>query len=117
MKKWLFGVTSLEEVERISGMLDCNYIHGAVSPSDRETIRQRFLQKGRYLVAQPQCWKWGTNLTGVDVVIFYSLPQGLMTWQQVQERTVNLTSNQSLLIVSLLATDTIDEDILERPIP
>jgi SNF2 family DNA or RNA helicase len=103
----------VEEVERIADALDCSYIHGGIGPDVRETIRTSFLQKKRFLVAQPQCWKWGTNLTGVDTVIFFSLPQGLMTWQQVQERTVNLTSTQSLLIVSLLATDTVDEDILE----
>lgn len=103
----------VEEVERISNVIGCDFIHGGVPPKRREEIRVSFLKEKQWLVAQPQCWKWGTNLTGVDTVIFFSLPQGLMTWQQVQERTVDLTSNQSLLIVSLLAHDTIDEDILE----
>jgi superfamily II DNA or RNA helicase len=106
----------VEEVERISTLLGCPFVHGSVLPKDREDIKNAFLYEGsgiNYLVAQPQCWKWGTNLTGCDTVIFFSLPQSLMTWQQVCERTVDLSSNNSLLIVSLLAEDTIEEDILE----
>jgi SNF2 family DNA or RNA helicase len=113
-EKVIIWADYVEEVERVAALLDCNYVHGGVSVEDRENIRAYFLSpQGKYLVAQPQCWKWGTNLTGVDIVIFFSLPQSLMTWQQVQERTVDLQSKDSLLIITLLAEDTVDEDILE----
>jgi hypothetical protein len=36
-----------------------------------------------------------------------------MTWQQVCERTVDLTSDKSLYIISFLAGDTVEEKILE----
>jgi len=77
----------VEEVERVAGLLCCAFIHGTTPPLQRDGMRKHFLKKGKYLVAQPQCWKWGTNLAGVDTVIFFSMPQGLMTWQQVCERT------------------------------
>ena len=100
-----------EEVERIARLLSCDYIHGGVPQAKRDEIKKAFLTGGRFLVAQPQCWKWGTNLSGVDTIIFFSLPQGLLTWQQVQERTVNLMSKQSLLIIALEAENTIEGDI------
>ena len=105
----------VEEVERVAGLLNTNFIHGGVSNIKREEIKTQFLQQegNQYLVAQPQCWKWGTNLTGVDTVVFFSMPQGLMTWQQVCERTVDLSSSDSLLIISLIADNTIELDIVE----
>ena len=104
----------VEEVERLADLLDCRYIHGAVGPDRRDKVRAEFLHgQGTRLVAQPECWKFGTNLTGVDTVIFFSLPSGLMTWQQVCERTVDLSSNKSLFIITFLAADTVEEDILE----
>jgi SNF2 family DNA or RNA helicase len=101
----------VEEVERIANILDCFYIHGAVPANEREEIRMTFLHEKRHLVAQPQTWKWGTNLSGVDTVIFFSLPQSLMTWQQVCERTVDLEKDDSLLIITLTAENTVEEDI------
>jgi len=102
----------VEEVERIAGLLHCSFVHGGVSHINREDIKANFLKSQRILVAQPQCWKWGTNLSGVDIVIFFSMPQSLMTWQQVKERTVDLSIDQSLLIIMLIAECSIEEDIL-----
>jgi len=104
----------VEEVERLSRLLQCQYIHGGVGQAEREIIRADFLQRpAARLVAQPECWKFGTNLSGVETVIFFSLPSGLLTWQQVCERTVDLTTKNSLFIISLLAANTVDEAILE----
>jgi SNF2 family DNA or RNA helicase len=104
----------VEEVERIAQNFDGAFIHGGVKQSDREWSRGEFLHGDcRVLVAQPECWKFGTNLSGVDTVIFFSLPSALMTWQQVCERTVDLTSDKSLYIISFLAGDTVEEKILE----
>jgi hypothetical protein len=103
----------VEEVDRVAALLDCDCVHGGVSMLKREKAKKNFLGKGLRLVAQPQCWKWGTNLSGCDTIIFFSLPQALMTWQQVQERTVNLLSRQSLLIIILEAENTIETDIYE----
>ena len=111
-QKIIIWADYVEEVERIANRLDCFYIHGGVSNNEREEIKTLFLNEKLYLVAQPQCWKWGTNLTGVDMVIFFSMPQSLMCWQQVCERTVDLQNKESLLIVSLVAENTIEEDII-----
>ena len=112
-EKVIIWADYVEEVERVANLLHCAFVHGAVSQANREIAKNSFLDSEAYLVAQPQCWKWGTNLTGVDTVVFFSMPQSLLTWQQVQERTVDLSSKDSLLIISLIAEDTVDEDILE----
>jgi SNF2 family DNA or RNA helicase len=112
-EKVIIWADYVEEVERVAALLGCCFVHGAVNQYRRQEIKDDFLKNKQHLVAQPQCWKWGTNLTGVDTVVFFSMPQSLLTWQQVQERTVDLSSNDSLLIISLIAEDTVDEDILE----
>lgn len=103
----------VEEVDRIAAKLGCQAIHGKVRPYFRDMAKKAFLEKGQYLVAQPECWKFGTNLSGVDTVIFFSVPVGLMCWQQVQERTVDLMSNNSTLIITLVAENTVEGDILD----
>jgi SNF2 family DNA or RNA helicase len=111
-EKIIIWADYVEEVERIAALLHCHFVHGGVNNTNRDKIKEAFLNDQRILVAQPQCWKWGTNLSGVDIVIFFSMPQGLMTWQQVRERTVDLSSKQSLLIILLLAEYSIEEDIV-----
>lgn len=105
----------VEEVDRIADTFDCKKIHRDVKPANRETIRKEFLndKEKRPLVIQPEVWKFGVNLVGVDVVIFFSTPCGLLTRQQIEERAEDLSQGGSTLIIDLVCKDTADEAVLE----
>jgi len=104
----------VEEVLDISQRLKCPHICGLVPKPKREEIRKEFLKNGDVLVAQPETWKFGTLLVGVDVVVFFSAPAGLMTIQQIEERTVDYSQSEiGTLIINMVASKTVDEDILK----
>jgi len=87
-------------------------IYGDVKPMQRETHRQHF-QSGviKYLVIQPQSFKWGTNLTAAGALVYFSSPESAETRQQTEDRAVDISTNDSSLIVDLYCLDTIEEDI------
>lgn len=105
----------VEEVLTISAHFNCDYICGEVLPRDRERIRKDFLKDDskRILVAQPEVWRFGTNLVGVDTAIFFSSPCGLLTRQQVEERTVDVSKKLNTLVIDLVVKDSVDEVILK----
>jgi SNF2 family DNA or RNA helicase len=104
----------VHEVKVLAGHLRCPYICGEVSPSDREEFRQSF-QKGKFqhLVAQPETWKFGTTLSAASTLVYYSLPEALLTYQQSKDRTLDLSKQNSCLIINLAMEDTVDTDIWE----
>ena len=103
----------LTEIEHLSTLLRAPFICGDVSQDQRSSIRNQF-QAGqiRYLVAQPECWKYGTNLSNADAMVYYSAPTSALTRQQSEDRTLDIQKNNSCLIIDLVTQNTVDEDIL-----
>jgi len=103
----------IEEVKGISEKFSCPAIFGDIPTKRREAIRQAFQAGKLNLIAlQPETVKFGACFSQADAAIFYSRPSSLLTNQQVEERTEDLSTSDSTLIVDLVARDTIEEDIL-----
>jgi SNF2 family DNA or RNA helicase len=103
----------LNEIEWISRMLFAPVICGQVPQKERSSIREQF-QKGkiRYIVAQPECWKYGVTLSAAETMIYYSAPCSALTRQQSEDRTLDIQKNNSCLIIDLVTKNTVEEDIL-----
>jgi len=88
-------------------------ISGDVPPPQREWAREQFnAGKIRVLICQPEVFKHGVDLGEADTMVYYSTPCGLETRLQSEDRIVRVGKEKSLLIIDLVAEDTIDEDIL-----
>lgn len=88
-------------------------IHGGIAVQRREEYRRAF-QAGniRYLVVQPESFKFGTNLSAAGALVYFSSPESAQTRQQTEDRAVDISRNDSSLIVDLYCLDTVEEDIL-----
>jgi SNF2 family DNA or RNA helicase len=88
-------------------------IHGGIQKQEREQIRQFFQQgKTRLLLLQPECFRHGTDLSAAATMIYYSSPLGLETRQQTEDRFVDISKNDSLLVIDLVVENSVDEDIV-----
>lgn len=89
-------------------------IHGDVPQIERRAIQKKF-QKGELdlIVGQPECYKYGTNLSASDTVIYFSTPDGSETRQQSEDRVIDTTSQNASLIIDLVVEDSLEEDIIE----
>lgn len=106
----------IDEIKFLRGKLtgESGIIYGDIDPTLRSQ-RIRMWKKGQFriLIAQHNCINFGMNLSYSDVMIHYSLPLDMLTWSQVNDRIVHLQKENPLLVVSLLARNTVDEDIFE----
>lgn len=89
-------------------------IHGAIKHKDRDE-RMEMFQEGRYqyLVAQPACFRYGVDLSAATTVIYYSSPDSFEMRQQSEDRVIDVVNNDSVLIIDLVASDTIEEDVID----
>jgi hypothetical protein len=102
------------EVEYLAKMLSCPGISGRIKPIDRDKFRLGFQSKKyKYIVVQPEVWKFGTTLSAASTMIYYSLPEGYLTYQQSKDRALDLEKQNSILILNLLVKDSVDEDSWE----
>ena len=103
----------IEEVQRISAEFSCPAIAGSVGIRERDELRELF-QRGmvKIMAIQPETIKFGSCFSNADAAVFFSRPASLLTNLQVEERTEDLSTSDSTLIVDIVAEGTIDEDIL-----
>ncbi len=89
-------------------------IYGGVKQKDRETILRHFQnEKITTLIAQPECFKYGLDLSISNTMIYYSTPLGLETRLQTEDRIVDLEKSAAL-IIDLVIEDSIDMDIMKN---
>lgn len=87
-------------------------ICGKIAPTKREEYRKLFQQgKILYLVIQPQSFKFGTNLSRAEALLYFSSPESGETRQQTEDRTIDIALSDSILIIDLYCLDSIEEDI------
>ena len=107
----------IDELKYVKTILDVNgydseKVHGDVKPKERDEIGKRFLKKDfQILVAQPECYKFGKDLSSASVMVYYSSPLGLETRSQTEDRIIDVANKNSVLILDLIVEDSIDEDI------
>lgn len=78
-----------------------------------ETIREFQAGEFQAIVCQSKCARMGVNLSCADTAIIYSNYWDLQTRAQAEDRIVRVGKKSPLLIVDLIAEDTIDSDIVE----
>ena len=106
----LYAIANALEKAKIS----CAVLNGKISPENRTILKHNFQAgKFRILVAQPEVFKYGTDLSAASTIIYFSLPVSAKTYRQSKDRTINLQKTGSCLIIYLLTEDTIDEDICD----
>ena len=87
-------------------------IHGAISPAMRE--KRIELWSGTddgILLCQPQCMRYGADLSHADTAVWFSAPASLDTWLQAQERTRKIGVHACTYTYVLVTEQTVDEDI------
>jgi len=107
----------INEVKKLTKYLSKDFavgmVYGAVTKKKRPAIYQAF-QDGNLdlIIAQAGCISHGTNLSASDTVIFYTTPDGGETREQVEDRVVNTATNDSSLIIDLIFSGTVEEDVI-----
>lgn len=90
----------------------CDVIYGDIKPDDREQRRIEF-QKGntQIEVCQPACFRFGVDFSAAQTMIYHSLPNSFLTYNQSESRPIDLDKNDSILVLHLLYEDSVDFDI------
>jgi SNF2 family DNA or RNA helicase len=89
-------------------------INGNRTPKVRERVRQQFMNgELQHVIAQPQCFRHGTDLSGADYMNYFSRPVGLETSQQSEDRIINMDIDEVKDIVDWVTADTVDWSILK----
>ena len=108
-----------EEIKFISERFEqegyrCGIIYGEIPQQERRILAQAFQERQfQLLIAQPECYKYGANLSCASTMIYYSTPEGLETRLQSEDRTIDLMKTDSSLIIDLIVYDSVEQDILE----
>lgn len=82
------------------------FVTGDVSPPARNIVFADFQSPGgkRILVAHPECMAHGLNLQIANVIVWFSLPSDLDTFEQACARIPRPGQQHNMLIVYLVAT-------------
>lgn len=89
-----------------------DYIYGAVKPSERvKKIKSFQSGKIQHLIVQPRTVSFGVNLSAANSMIFYSTPESATIRNQAEDRNIDVSKNDSTLIIDLICNDTIEEEI------
>jgi SNF2 family DNA or RNA helicase len=86
-------------------------VHGKLSMPDRERSLQRFKTDGecRLLIATPGAAKEGLTLTVANHAIFYDRSFSLDDYLQAQDRIHRISQTKPCYVISLVASNTVDE--------
>lgn len=89
-----------------------DFITGETSPAERERTRKRFNKgKFRHLLVQIKCGKFGNDYSGASTTIYYSNSFAYEERAQSEDRIISPKKKEPVLILDILARDTVDEDI------
>jgi SNF2 family DNA or RNA helicase len=114
----IIWTTFLDEYDKVllclaAGQIAAEGINGSISVKQRKEILQQFDNgKIKVLVAQPDCYKFGADLSKASCMIYFSQPNSLITKVQTEDRAVHLTKKCPVMIYNMIVKDTIDEDMV-----
>jgi len=99
--------------KELHNIVNNHIIYGEIAKITRDEIMLRF-NKGEFncIIAHPTCFKYGTDLSRADTMIYYSAPLGLESRLQSEARMTRIKKKESVLIVDMVVEDSIEEDIL-----
>lgn len=89
-------------------------LHGRVPYGQRQEHLENFLTgKSRFLIAHPDSAAHGLTLTNCHIAIFYSLDYSMEGYTQARGRIYRNGQKNNCVYFHLLASGTIDEDVLK----
>lgn len=110
---WCAYIQEIKIIQRLLGP-GARAIYGKITPDRREEVRREFLAEHiQYLVAQPETFRHGTDLSITDTMLYYSNPLGLETRQQTEDRTINMDLDRISYYIDYVVEDSVEESILE----
>jgi hypothetical protein len=94
-----------------------DYIYGDVPPVKREEKRKMF-QAGNLqaLVIMTSTMCFSSKLTAASALIYYSSPESGKIREQSEDRHIDVTKSDSVLLIDMPCLNTVEEDILESHI-
>jgi SNF2 family DNA or RNA helicase len=102
----------IHEVLFISKKLNCPCVYGAVTPTNRAIIADEFQNgKHRLIVCQPETMKFGVRLDAAQTMIYYSTTESALTREQTEDRIIDVSRSDNVLIIDLVTENTVDESI------
>lgn len=111
---YVLEVNTLVKFLKKKRTLGIEWVHGKVKQIRRDEIVKRFEHGGcRIIVAQPDCFTYGADLSAADTVIYYSTPLKNITRKQTEDRIVSVENKTPVLVIDLVVKDSIEEDILK----
>lgn len=110
---WCAYIQELDEVQRRLPDRSA-IICGKVSPDAREAYRQSFMRGHlQYIIAQPETFRHGTDLSAADTMSYFSTPLGLETRQQTEDRIISMELERIAYYVDHVVEDSVEESILQ----
>lgn len=89
-------------------------LHGGVPREERTRRRRLFADDPKgVIIAQFRAAREGIDLSAADLMVFYSLPEGYLTYDQFSKRIEKYGEKRSLLYEFLIAKNTEDEVAFE----
>jgi len=86
---------------------------GSVVGAARDKAEEAFQTgKADWFLCHPACYQYGAELHRATTMIFFSSPESLDMREQMENRMVDLTKQDSLLVIDMPVEDTIEEDII-----
>jgi len=103
-----------EEIKRLHSLIPNSIpVYGRISPAQREKARDAFMRgEVTRFIGQPSCFKFGTDLSIADTMIYYSTPYSETRYQS-EDRFVRIGKEGSLLVIDLVTECTVEESILD----
>lgn len=93
---------------------NCGKLHGGISHKKRRETIKEFKKKALDIIfIQPDCLRFGANLSFCDTIIMYSVPEKYETYQQVIARLIDAGSDKICLVVHLISKGTVEESMVE----
>lgn len=93
--------------------LSARLAHGGTKKTNRETIESFQAGRFKYLVAQPKCFMMGEDFSRASVAIYMSNYYDYEIRRQSEDRVVHPSKKEPVLLIDIVAEDTIDVDLIE----
>jgi hypothetical protein len=92
--------------------VNCREIHGDLPGSTRRAYLDQFKRgHARVLLTMTACVETGADLGAADTIVYYSLPLGVLSWLQSQDRILGNLEKPGALVIPLLTRGSVDEDV------
>jgi len=119
-KKLIIWCNFTDEIDYLQNYLmqnglTCTTVSGKITNKKERERRRISFNDGpiQYFIAQPECFKFGTDLSGAAAMVFFSTPPGGLTRTQAEDRIIKIGKGGAVTIWDLVVKNTVEEDLLD----